>query len=201
MDKYRFKEQRYQHYMDMVTGGKAVTQCDLTCAKKCFKDSLGTAWFIYSSCLIPQCNCAQSPLPQSILFQTDPQDQDIIKDNDKLDEDLDDADGSQTDENGEEFEAVITLQNQNGEYNLFRECNLMCHKDCFSIRKQVPFTVLESCVEDRCNCFHNYTLENPPFFCDVKCRDKCVENQRYYWNGEPSLTDCVTQCGCYNQMQ
>ncbi len=85
-------------------------------------------------------------------------------------------DETQQDEEGNPFEAVIDMQSATGEYNLFRDCNLMCHKDCFSIRKNVPFTVLELCVEERCNCHHNYTLEHPPFFCDTSCRDKCVEN-------------------------
>lgn len=94
MDKYRYKDARYQHYLSMVTGtNTGPTQCDLTCASKCFTDSLGTAWFIFSSCLIPQCNCALHPLPQSIMFTALPEDAEIIKDNDILDDDPTGEDG------------------------------------------------------------------------------------------------------------
>jgi len=90
------------------------------------------------------------------------------------------------------------MQSTNGEYNLYRDCNLLCHKDCFTIRKNVPFDVLELCVEKRCNCRHDWIIENPPFFCDTSCRDECVEKKMYYWTGEPGLSDCVKMCGCMN---
>ncbi len=145
MDKYRYKDERYKYYLKMVMGTpEGANQCDIQCAKKCFSDSLGTAWFIFSSCLIPQCNCALHPLPQSILFTADPKDAEIIKDSDTMDDAEDEE--TQVDENGEEFTAVISMQSETGEYNLYRDCNLLCHKDCLSIRKNVPFEVLEVCV-------------------------------------------------------
>jgi len=203
MDKYRYKDAKYKYYSQMIMGGKNPLQtCDLGCAKKCFRDSLGTAWFIFSSCLIPQCNCALHPLPQSMLFQIAPEDEEVLNDNDALEDETGQTQADQGEADPEaNFEAVISLQSQNGEYNLYRDCNLLCHKDCLSIRKNVPFDVLDLCVSERCHCRHNYTLEHPPFYCDVKCRDNCVENSKYYWNGSPTLTECITMCGCYNQMQ
>jgi len=194
MDQYRYKSGLYRQYAQQIRGSNWNT-CDEQCARKCFRESLGTAWFVFTSCLIPQCNCAMRTLPQSLLFTVPAEHEEVLNDDDQLEEDGEDGPDTQL------FEAVISLQNQDGEYNLYRDCNLLCHKDCLSIRKNVPFDVLEICVEERCHCYHNYTLQHPPFFCHNKCRDNCIDKKEYYWNGSPSLTECITQCGCLGQMQ
>jgi len=197
MDKYRHKDRVYTNYASQLRGSNWNT-CDATCARKCFRDSLGTSWYIFTNCLIPQCNCALKALPKSLLFTLSEKEEQLLEDDDQMAEDFESpVEGADL----TLFEAVISMKSDNNEYNLYRDCNLMCHKDCFSIRKSAPYDLLEICVQERCNCYHNYTLEHPPFFCHIKCRDSCIDNKEFYWEGSPSLTQCITQCGCLGQMQ
>lgn len=42
------------------------------------------------------------------------------------------------------------------DYDIITSCDTECHLDCYSMKKDVPYFVMEQCTNIKCNCFFDF---------------------------------------------
>jgi len=129
------------------------SECDYGCARTCFEDyKNATVINTFVSCLYPKCKCMNSfalkKVPQPYFNMTHYET--------RRNESVKTASERVTDG----WPAVIrnTLNDIEG-YDLIRDCNEVCNRECFEVKKYVPFDALLQCPRYRCNCW--YALDQP----------------------------------------
>ena len=125
--------------------GDPLEQCNTTCTKQCFTNETYNTWSPKQTviqCVIGHCNCftveptesAQSLFTEELasLFSADEEaDEQLVVPESKLDEE----------------------ESRTGEpYDLVKECDYKCGKQCLKLSSIVPFPVTTQCIEEKCRC-------------------------------------------------
>ncbi|CDW81874.1 UNKNOWN [Stylonychia lemnae] len=191
-------ERKSKDFMNLTS------DCNYGCSKQCYQDyNLSTVINTFVSCIAPQCKCLNSfalqHIPEPYFNETEfnVRRLDIVK--------------QASERVSENWPTAIrkTYLDANG-YDLIRDCDLQCHRDCFAIKKYVPFDTLLQCPRYRCNCWYRLdeeiTKQIPTGYlqaqdwtsqilkdCDKPCAQRCLSS----FASKPEVEFCVQyKCGC-----
>lgn len=149
MDKYRYKWNSLNYWV----ANQIQQSCNLECSKDCFTRYY-SVMSAFVQCIRPVCGCNQPSSDElkgiftTGFFEAEESEMQL-------------AETEVVNKTVEVIAEAFAPKRKEEEpkkeerpYNLYQDCDLFCHKDCFSIRKIAPYPILEQCVADRCNCNH-----------------------------------------------
>eukprot|EP00347_Sterkiella_histriomuscorum_P002214 403369032 len=215
IEKFREKlhKQSYkwqEHENAASSYGNLKSDCDSSCSRTCYEQNNMTSVInTFVNCIAPQCKClnsfALSHVPEPYFNHTD------------YNLHVNDTIRAFEDKFTEYWPKMIksAVTDPDG-YDLLRDCDLQCHKDCFEIKKFVPFETLLQCPRYRCNCWYkldDYVHNQIPssYFqpavvqsaadwrddilrnCNKSCANRCMHS----FASKPEVEFCVQyKCGC-----
>ncbi|CDW82476.1 UNKNOWN [Stylonychia lemnae] len=145
-NKYRIKWELFENQAQIYLN--KTTQCNLTCTQNCLTNNKEqTVFSVFLTCLASECECINSFAIQNVpepIYNKSQQNYGLGQ--------LKNL--SQQVEQGKP--AVKSSEEDLIGYDIVRDCDEECDKECLDIKKYVPFDVVAQCSRQRCNCWYDY---------------------------------------------